>query len=385
MYKLKCKFSSHCGACSQWDITYEQELKNKETSIKAFLQDQDLPACEIKVLKSAVTQLRDRADLQWRKEIGWGFYNKDHSQITRISECILFSMELQKLYDWFSSLVLPVPVASARLRVSPDGNWGVWLDLANLHVKALLEEKTYLLALLNRAFVEIGQRRKKLKQTLASGDTNANANATQLRLVDPEYYPWFQTYSQDNKPMPLYCAVGSFTQVGFHSNQILVRTILDYLVQSSAREVLELGAGIGNFTLPLLSAGFSVLAVENDKQALAAFAANLKANFENYSSRINLQQIDFNRLDTEFMRTQLRNPKETSLLVDPPRSGLGRFLSDDFWHSRPFSNIIYVSCSLNSWAADSRILLSYGYKLQSITLVDQFPRTDHLELVSNWQ
>jgi 23S rRNA (uracil1939-C5)-methyltransferase len=95
--------------------------------------------------------------------------------------------------------------------------------------------------------------------------------------------------------------------------------------------------------------------------------------------------VDFNHVNSVFTSTHLEKINEVSLLVDPPRSGLGHFLSYDFWKQRPFANIVYVSCSLNSWVKDSQKLLSYGYKLKNITLVDQFPRTDHFEIISNWQ
>jgi 23S rRNA (uracil1939-C5)-methyltransferase len=149
--------------------------------------------------------------------------------------------------------------------------------------------------------------------------------------------------------------------------------------------VLELGSGIGNFTLPLLSSGVDVVAVENDKIALEAFSLNLSTNFKHYLSKINLQKIDFNQVNSEFIRSQLKNPKEARLLVDPPRSGLGRFLNYDFWQDHPFSSIVYVSCSMESWVKDAQVLFAYGYQLKKVTLVDQFPRTDHVESVSFWQ
>lgn len=416
---LKCEYSDKCGACSLWEISYEDELKEKENTIKALLNEQELPSCEVESLNCGYSLLRDRADIQWRAQTGWGFYAKnlsekklenliEHStaveklsdsaekeevsscgnedniptstdpsvfelkqtQIQSIKKCLLFSPELQKFYQWFISLSLPVPIASARLRVSPKGDWGVWLDMSNVHVKELLEEKKYLQALQSRAFVEIGQRRKKLSGV--------------IKLVDPDFRPWFQTYSSNLEPMPLYCSVGSFTQVGFGTNMLMVRSVLEYLAKTKSEEVIELGSGIGNFTLAVLSSGAQVLAIENDKLALEAFNLNLKLNYPHYLPKVNLQKIDFNQVNSAFIHSQLINPKEATLIVDPPRSGLGRFLSYDFWQQKPFASIIYVSCSLDSWVKDARQLLSFGYRLKKITLVDQFPRTNHLETISYW-
>jgi 23S rRNA (uracil1939-C5)-methyltransferase len=377
---ISCEFRDNCGACSLWDITYEEELLQKRNGFSVFLEKKGLQSCEIEVLTSGCIEIRDRADMQWRAQQGWGFYSKDKAKVQAIKKCILFSEELQKLYEWFSVLILPVPVASARLRVSPNGDWGIWLDMSNLHIKALLEEQKYLMTLQTKAFVELGQRRKKLTQI-----NSEDHLSIKLKLIDPEFFPWFETYSSKSQPMPLYCTVGSFSQVGFLSNKLLVRAILDCLALSSGDQVLELGSGIGNFTLPLLSSGVDVVAVENDKIALEAFSLNLSTNFKHYLSKINLQKIDFNQVNSEFIRSQLKNPKEARLLVDPPRSGLGRFLNYDFWQDHPFSSIVYVSCSMESWVKDAQVLFAYGYQLKKVTLVDQFPRTDHVESVSFWQ
>jgi 23S rRNA (uracil1939-C5)-methyltransferase len=408
MKMLKCEYSDKCGACSLWEISYEAELKEKENVIMALLQKQELPNCEVEILNCGYTQLRDRADIQWRAQTGWGFVEKlsdpiekgevssysnednkptstvssvfelKQTQIHSIKKCLLFSPELQKFYQWFSSLSLPVPIASARLRVSPIGEWGVWLDMSNLHVKELLEEKNYLQVLQSRAFVEIGQRRKKLSITLSGSED------FKFKLTDPEFRPWFQTYSNKLVPMPLYCSVGSFTQVGFGTNRLMVKSVLDYLAKAKSKEVIELGSGIGNFTLAVLSSGAQVLAIENDRLALDAFNLNLNLNYPHFLPKVNLQKVDFNQVNSAFIHSQLKHPKEASLLVDPPRSGLGRFLSYDFWQEKPFASIIYVSCSLDSWGKDARQLLNFGYQLKKITLVDQFPRTNHLETISYW-
>jgi len=64
-----------------------------------------------------------------------------------------------------------------RLRVSPTGEKGIGLDFAHTDIQWLFEEKTILSRLLALAFVEVGQRRKKLIWS---------ETESRFRLVNPE-------------------------------------------------------------------------------------------------------------------------------------------------------------------------------------------------------
>lgn len=52
---------------------------------------------------------------------------------------------------------------------------------------------------------------------------------------------------------------------------------------------------------------------------------------------------------------------------------IGRFGTD---------KIIYVSCNPNTLAEDMRWLRDFGYQLQEVQPVDQFPHTHHVEIIA---
>jgi tRNA (uracil-5-)-methyltransferase len=65
------------------------------------------------------------------------------------------------------------------------------------------------------------------------------------------------------------------------------------------------------------------------------------------------------------------------VLVDPPRSGL----TDDVIELiKKFDNIIYISCNPETYTRDIRKLNNHSIK--NIELFDQFPNTNHLEIIS---
>ena len=73
-----------------------------------------------------------------------------------------------------------------------------------------------------------------------------------------------------------------------------------------------------------------------------------------------LNDIDINSLDI------------SHVLVDPPRSGLTNEVIDLI---KNFKNIIYISCNPETYLRDIK-------KLKNVEIFDQFPNTEHLEIVS---
>jgi 23S rRNA (uracil1939-C5)-methyltransferase len=68
------------------------------------------------------------------------------------------------------------------------------------------------------------------------------------------------------------------------------------------------------------------------------------------------------------------------ILLDPPRTGLGR--ESGLLPDLAPGKIIYVSCDPATLARDIAILAARGYKASSVTPVDMFPQTHHIESVA---
>jgi tRNA/tmRNA/rRNA uracil-C5-methylase (TrmA/RlmC/RlmD family) len=74
---------------------------------------------------------------------------------------------------------------------------------------------------------------------------------------------------------------------------------------------------------------------------------------------------------------------ETLMLVDPPRSGLGRGLIRTLARQRP-GRLLYVSCAADTMTRDATWLQEAGYRVESSQLFDMFPRTAHFESVTEF-
>jgi 23S rRNA (uracil1939-C5)-methyltransferase len=68
-------------------------------------------------------------------------------------------------------------------------------------------------------------------------------------------------------------------------------------------------------------------------------------------------------------------------VVDPPRAGIAPAGMKALIKSRP-DQVIYVSCDPSTLARDLKIMVQAGYSIESITPVDMFPQTYHIETIS---
>jgi 23S rRNA (uracil1939-C5)-methyltransferase len=65
-------------------------------------------------------------------------------------------------------------------------------------------------------------------------------------------------------------------------------------------------------------------------------------------------------------------------IVDPPRAGAEK--QSRMLAASAVPRIAYVSCNPTSFARDAAILTEGGYRLESVTPVDQFAWSPHVEL-----
>lgn len=365
-----CSYFPQCQGCKYWDISYaEQEILKIKDLNALFLQyGSSLP--EIQFLSAGEHGLRRRVDftLQYnsdKQKHSFGFYDQNKN-LLHINKCLQLSPELQQAYEEFITFDFSysgttIKKGSVRLRVSPDGKKGCWLDFSNIEIKELLQDQTLLRGLLSAGYiVEIGQKGKRLSIV-----------QDQLKLTDPQPYPWFQTYGpDDDTPIPMKGLISDFTQPSWDTARLLVSTVADWLrsLPAEKSEILEFGCGLGQFTLSFLRSGYRVTACEIDQSSADNMA--LSAKELNLDKNLTLQVADFHK------KTLSDSTKHSIAFVNPARSGLKGFTQQILECKSDY--IIYVSCFPESMAEDIHKLKEF-YKIEDIKIIDQFPQTRHYE------
>jgi tRNA/tmRNA/rRNA uracil-C5-methylase (TrmA/RlmC/RlmD family) len=73
--------------------------------------------------------------------------------------------------------------------------------------------------------------------------------------------------------------------------------------------------------------------------------------------------------------------KPDLVLLNPPRTGCGKQTAEII-AKLMVPRIVYVSCNPSTFAPEAAVFLKQGYKLERITMIDQFPNTYHIEMIA---
>ena len=159
----------------------------------------------------------------------------------------------------------------------------------------------------------------------------------------------------------------------FQGNKYLIETLIHTAIGDAAGEhALDLYSGVGLFTLPLARRFKRVTAVEDYAPAVDFALENI--------SKAALSNVEVVRRPVGSFLAQVGRAKIDFVLLDPPRSGTEKKTVLDLIKLRP-RIVSYVSCDPSVLARDLRRFLDGGYQIDSITAIDLFPQTHHIETI----
>src|ERR1044072_2215035 len=166
---------------------------------------------------------------------------------------------------------------------------------------------------------------------------------------------------------------GSFLQATAAGEETLARLVLRHC--KGSKLLADLFCGVGPFALRLAQ-GARITAFDSDAGAVAALQ---KAA----ASTPGLKPLEAG------VRDLFRSPLMPSELgdldadvFDPPRQGAQAQVQQLAKSKIPV--VVAVSCNAATFARDARILIDEGYRIESVTPVDQFRHTPHVELVARF-
>jgi 23S rRNA (uracil1939-C5)-methyltransferase len=154
------------------------------------------------------------------------------------------------------------------------------------------------------------------------------------------------------------------------------RFLLDRLVETALEgaegdTALDLYAGVGLISLPMARRFGTVTAVESGSGAVRDLQFNAeRAGAQNLSARQQTAEECLAKLEIA----------PDFVLLDPPRSGLGKAVVNRIAELKP-RQVTIVACDPATLARDLAGLVAAGYRVERMTLVDLFPQTFHLETV----
>lgn len=345
-----CRHFKSCGGCQLQHASDDFTARWKRKVVEAALAAHGISA-EIGPVHTSPPNSRRRAVLAARrtkKGAMAGFHARGSETIIEIPDCHLLHPDLMAALPLAEDLAIEGTSRKAALAVSVTLSLG-GLDVAVRGGKPLDGPLRIMLAGLSE------------KHDLARLAWDGEMVVTRLP-PQQKFGPAVVT------PPP-----GAFLQATAEGEAALLAETESILRDASC--IVDLFAGCGTFALPLARRA-PVHAVEGD----AAMTEALDAGWRHSQG---LKPVTTEARDL-FRRPLL--PDELACfdgtVIDPPRAGAEAQIAEIARARLP--RLAYVSCNPVTFARDARHLLSQGYVMGPVRVVDQFRWSAHVELVAGF-
>jgi len=359
-----CPYFGSCGGCNFQQMSGLQQLAAKQDMlIDAFRRVGKIQVETPQIRLHACEPLGYRNRLQLKpiqsgEGLSWGFYKTGSHEVCAVEACLIASKALWPHLEILRKELAILPQVAARL----DEVEVFWGDDKECLVTLTLRD-------VPRDFNEVLSPMESAKESLESHGFSVSLfdSKGQFHLLCGPGFVWKTVGGFRYR-----VSHGAFFQVNDPMLSELQSTATQGLAGQSA---LELFSGVGFFTIPLSRNFEQVEVVEGNPFAVKDLEENLREN------RVENCRISGSDLSAALRADRWRAGQFDLLFIDPPRSGLPKTTVEAIAHVG-CPNFVYVSCDPATLARDLKILLSSGYDIVSLDLLDLFPQTHHLETIA---
>ncbi|WP_336778902.1 23S rRNA (uracil(1939)-C(5))-methyltransferase RlmD [Pantoea sp. USHLN256] len=353
--KPRCIHFGVCGGCQQQHASVALQQESKARALSRMLsRDAPLPVAVDEIISGSAWGYRRRArlGLQWQpkqQRLQMGFRQAGSNELVELKQCPVLVPELeallQPLHQCLSDLQAVRRLGHVELVLADNGPLMVLRHLDALSAG-------------DRAKLERFSHEQQLSMWLADGSERLQP----LSAREPFYraFDLQLTFSPQN-----------FIQVNDGVNQQMIAKAIEWLDLQPDDRVLDLFCGMGNFTLPVGKFVQNAVGVEGVAALVQQAAYNAEQN--------NLKNVRFfqHNLEEDVTRQPWATQGFNKVLLDPARAGAAGVMA----HVVKLApqRVVYVSCNPTTLARDSQTLLSAGYHLERVAMLDMFPHTSHLE------
>ena len=358
----KCKHFFQCGGClmQHWNFEDYSSWKFNKISYPIIKMS---PTTTIKKIKTSSIKSRRHAKFKAKKYkshtiIGFNEYRSKF--ITKIEKCIIIESKLQKLiYDLDKPLHKLLDLGDEiDIHANLLDN-GVDLLISGIDKTDYDKLNIFVDALSKSSVIRIHRKlNDNTNELLFSKDLSSLSN---------------KSFSSITFPPP-----GGFLQATIEGeNTILESVMLGLNENKKTKLICELFCGSGTITLPLLKKPYQIHAFELDKASLKSL--DIAARKENFGNKVKTKVRDLKN----FPLTSDELSIYDAIIIDPPRSGAkSQFLNIA---RSNVSTIVSISCNVNTFVRDAKILIGSNYQLKWVQPIDQFLFSAHVELVAIFQ
>ncbi|OHV75908.1 class I SAM-dependent RNA methyltransferase [Rhizobium sp. LCM 4573] len=338
-----------CGGCSLQHLADAPYRAFKRALVVDALKSKGLTP-EVRELVAAHPGERRRAVFSARrteKGLLLGFNRAETNHIVSIEECPIASPGIVARLDAIRAIGQALATGSEAFHITVLETLS-GLDLAADGLKPLSDKQ-------RRAVTETVLGLKGIARVSVNGEI----------LIEPQ------------KPLIDFGGVkvsppaGAFTQATKQAEDAMAELVLSHI--GKAKRVLDLFAGSGTFALRLARTA-KVHAVEGEEKPLKAL--DHAARNTQGLKPVTVEKRDLFR--RPMIPMELKN--YDAVVFDPPRAGAEAQVKE--LARSNIKTIAAVSCNPVTLARDLKILVDAGYKIRSVTPIDQFLWSPHVEAVA---
>jgi 23S rRNA (uracil1939-C5)-methyltransferase len=315
-----CPIYGLCGGCNLQHLAYPRQLAEKASIVaEAFSRTGRIEAGEVRIQPSLPFAYRNRMQLHFTRERRLGFMKRASAEVVEAPSCMV---ALRPIQAWLEERA-GTTRAFEELEsfVLGHEHWG----------SSLVKDRFLVFGYGDEVWIE---GKKGLVEVMVAG-----------------------------KPLTFH--IRDFFQSNLYLLDYFVHETLDGL---TGQRAADLYCGVGLFGSFLSSAFQNLVCVEQNPHALELARHNAAGAGNEFHA---LPVEDWVEGDSA------RKPFDL-VLVDPPRTGLGKSVREWLLRSRP-PVIVYASCDPVTLARDAGELVRAGYELQRLKAFDFYPQTSHVE------
>ena len=370
-----CPYAKKCGGCDYQGISYEEQLKKKQSYIRKLMEPYGKVQPIVKMDDPYHYRHKVQAafDCTRRGQIVAGVYQKNSHDVVDIESCQIENEEADAIIRDVKNML-----RSFRIKTyDEDTGYGL--------LRHVLVRKGYhsgqimvVLVLADAILPSKNNFVKALRKNHPDISTvviNVNDKRTSMVLGERNITVYGKGYIEDSL---LGCTFrispNSFYQVNPKQTEILYKKAIDCAGLTGKETVIDAYCGTGTIGLIASKSAKQVIGVELNKDAIRDAITNAKRN--------DIHNVRFYNQDAgEFMVEMAQKGEHADVVImDPPRTGSDEAFLSSVVRLAP-KRVVYVSCGPESLARDLKYLTKHGYRMKECTPVDMFPFTRHVETV----
>ena len=371
-----CPYAKKCGGCDYQGISYEEQLKKKQSYIRKLMEPYGKVQPIVKMDDPYHYRHKVQAafDCTRRGQIVAGVYQKNSHDVVDIESCQIENEEADAIIRDVKNML-----RSFRIKTyDEDTGYGL--------LRHVLVRKGYhsgqimvVLVLADAILPSKNNFVKALRKNHPDISTvviNVNDKRTSMVLGERNITVYGKGYIEDSLcGCTFRISPNSFYQVNPKQTEILYEKAIACAGLTGKETVIDAYCGTGTIGLIASKSAKQVIGVELNKDAIRDAITNAKRN--------DIHNVRFFHQDAgEFMVEMAEKGQQADVVImDPPRTGSDEAFLSSVIKLAP-KRVVYVSCGPESLARDLKYLTRHGYRMKECTPVDMFPFTRHVECVT---